>query len=306
MNALRNGLAAAVVLATGIAASAGSLEIQPVADGVYALVGEKEQRSRENLANNATFGVVVTGEGIVLIDPGGSWKGAEEIDTAIREISGEPVKFVINTGGQDHRWLGNGYWKAHGAAIIASADAVADQAERRSMQLAALETFLGDAIAGTEPVQAGIIFDDEYDFSLGGFDFRVVHPGAAHTPGDSYVWLPARRTVFTGDIVYVERILGVGAQSRSASWLESFESIAALEPEHVVPGHGRATTLEKAKADTYDYLVNLREQVGEHIEAGGDMITAVEVDQSAFEYLEQFDALARRNAQQVFSEMEWE
>jgi hypothetical protein len=62
----------------------------------------------------------------------------------------------------------------------------------------------------------------------------------------------------------------------------------------------------KAKADTYDYLANLRTHIGEHIEAGGDMIGSVEVDQSAFDYLEQFDALARRNAQQVFSEMEWE
>lgn len=287
-------------------AVAAPLEIQPVTEGIYALVGEKEQRSPNNLANNATFGVVVTDDGIVLIDPGGSWKGAEEISAAIREISDKPVRYVINTGGQDHRWLGNGYWKAQGATVIASANAVADQAERQSMQWTALETLLGDALDGTEPVQADVVFDEEYEFTLGDLDFRVVHPGAAHTPGDSYVWLPARQTVFTGDIVYVERILGVGAQSHSGSWLESFESFAALEPEHVVPGHGHATTLSQAKADTYDYLANLRAKIGEHIEAGGDMITSVEVDQSAFDHLEQFDALARRNAQQVFSEMEWE
>ena len=47
-------------------------DIQPVARDVWALVGPKQQRSAENLANNATFGVVVTGEGVVLIDPGGS------------------------------------------------------------------------------------------------------------------------------------------------------------------------------------------------------------------------------------------
>ena len=41
-------------------ADAAPLEIQPVTDGVYALVGEKQQRNPENLANNATFGAVVT------------------------------------------------------------------------------------------------------------------------------------------------------------------------------------------------------------------------------------------------------
>ena len=43
-----------------------------------------------------------------------------------------------------------------------------------------------------------------------------------------------------------------------------------------------------------------------HIEAGGDMIGSVEVDQQAFAHLFQFEALAKRNAQQAFSEIEWE
>ena len=38
----------------------------------------------------------------------------------------QPIKWVINTGGQDHRWLGNGYFKAQGAEVIAHADAEAD------------------------------------------------------------------------------------------------------------------------------------------------------------------------------------
>jgi glyoxylase-like metal-dependent hydrolase (beta-lactamase superfamily II) len=249
----------------------------------------------------------VTDEGIVLIDPGGSWKGAEAIDAAIASISDRPVRYVVDTpAARTTAGSATATGRTKGATIIASADAVADQQERQSMQFTMLDALIGDALAGTEPVYADIVFDDDYAFSLGGLDFEIVHPGPAHTPGDSYVWLASRDTVFAGDIVFTERILGVLEQSRSSGWLEAFESLAALEPAHVVPGHGRATTLETAKADTYDYLVNLRDRIGEHIEAGGDMITSVEVDQSAFDYLEQFDALARRNAQQVFSEMEWE
>lgn len=101
-------LAAAIVLVAPTFAVAGVLEIKPVTDGVWAIVGEKEQRSPENLANNATFGLVVTSDGAVLIDPGGSWRGAEALHDAIRSVTNQRVTHVINTGGQDHRWLGNG------------------------------------------------------------------------------------------------------------------------------------------------------------------------------------------------------
>lgn len=299
------GAALAMTLAAS-AAQADMLELQPVTDGVFALVGPTVQRLPENLANNATFGVVVTDAGVVLIDPGGSWKGAEAIHARIREITDQPVKFVIDTGGQDHRWLGNGYWQTQGAKVIASEAAVEDHKDRGSLQMTGLNRFLGEELAGTEPAYADVTFEETYTLELGGLTFEIVHPGQAHTPGDSFVWVDAKDTVFTGDIVYVERILGVGSQSNAKSWIEAFETVAALQPAHVVPGHGHATTLEQATADTYDYLVNLRTQIGALIEDGGDIMDAPKIDQSAFEYLEQFDNLAGRNAQTTYEQMEWE
>ncbi|MBY6201860.1 hypothetical protein KUV65_10835 [Maritalea mobilis] len=101
-------------------------------------------------------------------------------------------------------------------------------------------------------------------------------------------------------------MLGLLDVSDSAGWIESFDAVAALDPPIVVPGHGPALTLEAARADTRDYLAHLREVMRAHIDAGGDIIGAVEVDQSAFSHLDQFDALAGRNAQMLFQQMEWE
>ncbi len=297
---------AAIVAFLILTQNALALEVQKVTDGVYALVGENAQRSKENLANNATFGVIVTNDGVVLVDPGGSWKGAAVIDNAIKSITDKPVKIVINSGGQDHRWIGNGYWKAKGAQIIASNAAVDDHKDRVSLQLTALDNFLGKELDGTEPVYADTVFDTEYKFSLGGQDFEIYYAGPAHTPGDSFIWLKNKSVMFTGDIVYVERILGIGPQSHSGEWIKTFKTMAAFNPTHIVPGHGKATSLEKAKAQTLDYLVSLRKQMAIHIENGGDMIGSVKVDQSQFSNLLQFDALSRRNAQQVYSEMEFE
>jgi glyoxylase-like metal-dependent hydrolase (beta-lactamase superfamily II) len=299
-------LVVAMALATPGLANAQALDVQQVADNVWAIVGEKEQRSPVNLANNATFGLVVTEQGAVLVDPGGSWKGAEALQTAIRTVTDQPVVYVINTGGQDHRWLGNGFWQAQGAAVIASEAAVEDQRRRGSLQMTALRSLLGDEIEGTEPSYADVTFAATYVLEVGGLSFDIRHSGPAHTPGDSFVWVPSRDTVFTGDIVYVERILGVGDQSSITHWPAAFEAMEATAAGHVVPGHGQPTTMARARADTYDYLMNLRNAVGSLIDAGGDIIDAPEVDQAAFEYLEQFDALAGRNAQTAYQQMEWE
>ncbi|KUO61350.1 MAG: hypothetical protein APF80_05875 [Alphaproteobacteria bacterium BRH_c36] len=297
---------ATVLLSTLLSWPALALNTVEVAAGIYAFVGEKAQRSPANLANNATFGLIVTDEGAVLVDPGGSWKGAEALDTAIGKVTDKPVRYVINTGGQDHRWLGNGYWRKKGATIIASDAAVADQKERNSLQLTMLDQLIGAQLEGTEPAYADVTFEASHTLTLGGTTIEIRHAAPAHTPGDAFVWVPLAKTVFTGDIVYTERILGVLPFSKSKTWLEAFDAVADLNPAHVVPGHGAPTTLARAKADTYKYLVNLRTRVAEHMDAGGDMIGAPKVDQSAFKHLEEFEALAGRNAQAVFGELEFE
>ena len=282
------------------------LNVQPVAPGIWAIEGPAEQRDAQNLGNNATFGLIETTDGAVLVDPGGTWAGAAILHEVVRGLTDQPVTHVINTGGQDHRWLGNSYWQVQGATVIASADAVADQQARASMQLTILSQLVGEGLSGTVPAYANVTFETDHVLDLGGRRIEIRHVGAAHTPGDSFVWLPDAQVVFTGDIVYVGRILGVMEFSDSATWLEAFGAIEMLEPVHLVPGHGPATTLAQAQADTRDYLQNLRDRMREHIDVGGDIIGSVDVDQSAFAYLDQFDALAGRNAQAVFQQMEWE
>jgi glyoxylase-like metal-dependent hydrolase (beta-lactamase superfamily II) len=131
---MKRAVAIVLVLLLGVVSPAlaaeSPLRVEPLGDNVYAVIGPSGDRSAENLGNNANFGFVVTPEGVVLVDPGGSWKGAAMIEGLVREVTDQPVRIVVNTGGQDHRWLGNGYFKARGARILASAAAVADQQAR--------------------------------------------------------------------------------------------------------------------------------------------------------------------------------
>lgn len=284
-----------------------SLETVPVAPGVYAFVGPTTQRTAANLGNNATFGAVVTSDGVVLIDSGGSAKGAAEIEAAVAALTDKPVTLVINTGGQDHRWFGNGYFKNKGAEIVAASAAVVDQRARSDMQWQVMTALTGrETLAGTELVNAETAFDDTLTIERGGVTFELVFAGQAHTPGDAFVWLPGSRVAFAGDIVFMDRLLGVLDVSNSKTWLDAFAALEKKDPDVVVPGHGKPGTLAKARAETRDYLRHLRAEVGALLDAGGTLIDAKSVDQSAFRHLAVFDQISRRNAQAVFTEMEFE
>lgn len=286
---------------------ADALELTPVADKVWAIIGPLTNRSAENLGNNATFGFVITEQGVVLIDSGGSYLGAQKIHQKIQSVTDKPVKFVINTGGQDHRWFGNEYFNSLGAVIISSRKAREDQEKRVGNQISGMMTLIGDDnFSGTKEKYADRLFDETMKLTLGGVNFEIVHAGQAHTPGDAFVWLADRSVMFSGDIVYVERILGVGEQSSSKSWVQAFEAMAAYKPRHVVPGHGRPVSLDRAQQDTYQYLTQLRQKVARFIDKDGDASDISQVDMSAFSYLINYDTLSGRNALKVYTELEWE
>ncbi len=298
-------LSASLLLSTSTIAE--ELVLKPVADRVWAIVGPLTNRSPQNLGNNATFGFVETDAGVVLIDSGGSYKGAKKIHEKVRSVTNQPIRYVINTGGQDHRWFGNDYFSGLGATIISSQNARADHEQRLVDQIGRLTNLIGDEnFAGTREKYADVLFEQRKTLQLGGVRFEIVHAGQAHTPGDAFVWLPDRSVMFSGDIVYVERMLGVGDQSNSRSWVEVFEAMASYQPAVIVPGHGSPVPLATAQRDTYRYLTSLREKLAAFLDEGGDASEISKVDMSEFSYLFNYDSLNGRNALKVFTELEWE
>lgn len=264
------------MLALAAPAHAQEVRFEPVAEGVYAHVGDLGGRTPANQGLNANIGLVLTSEGAVLIDSGATARSARRIHEAVRKVTSKPVKWVINTGGQDHRWLGNGYFQAQGAQLIAHARGEADLRNRGNDHLQALRAALGDGAEGTVPTlpERWITGPDER-LDLGGVSFEFRHRGGAHTPGDMLVWLPKTRVLFSGDVVYVDRLLGVIPVSRTLPWLTTFAEIERLSPERIVPGHGRVTDLATSQADTRDYLVALRTHMKKAVDEGQDISAAV-------------------------------
>lgn len=277
-----------------------------VADNVYALIGPLGQRSAKNDGLNANYGFVVARDGVILIDSGASRLGAEKIARAIGAVTDKPVRWVINTGSQDHRWLGNDYFAGRGARVVALARTVAGQSRQADPQLEGLKRFLGARLEGTRPVPATPLTEgDEATLDLGGETLALRYTDA-HFPGDALVWLPKQRIAFTGDLVYVERILGVMPQSSVSNGQKAFRALEALQPARIVPGHGRICDLSQARRETGDYYDFLADKVGA---AARDMQPMSEVldryaDLPAFRHLENYGELHRANMNRAFTEFE--
>lgn len=302
------GAMLALMSLLALPAAAVELRFERVAEGVYAFIGDLGARTPANEGLNANIGLVVTPAGALLIDSGATLQGARQIEAAVARVTPQPVRWVVNTGGQDHRWLGNGHFAARGAQIIAHAAAEADLRNRGGEQLQALKRLLGPLADGTVPVlPTRWLHGPDETLVLGGLRVDLRHRGGAHTPGDLMVWLPAQGVLFSGDIVYVERMLGVLPVSDTRRWLDSFAEIERIAPRVLVPGHGRVTDLAQARADTRDYLQALRAHMKRAVDDGQEIGAAIRAfDARRFERLRNAAELHPGNASRVYLELERE
>lgn len=279
---------------------------QQVVGNVYAIVGPLGQRSVANAGLNANYGFVVTGQGVVLIDSGASAHSAALIEQAVKAVTPQPIRWVLNTGSQDHRWLGNDYFARRGAQVHAQAATVQTQKASAEQQLAGLQRFVGVQLRGTQPGYATVVHaGPEAAVTLAGVQFQWVQT-SAHYPGDTLIHLPQASVAFTGDLVYADRLLGVLPQSNVRKANQAFERLRALSPKHVVPGHGRVTDMAQAQRETGDYYRFLIDHIGA---AARNMDPLSEtLDKFAapaqFKALQNFDELHRTNMNRVFVDFE--
>ena len=308
--AMRDRLLAMVLFISCLAmgnAFAFTLTPVKVAPNVYAFIGETGGRTYENYGMNANTGFIVTSEGVVVVDSGAGYQAAQAMHRAIKRVTRQPVKYVVNTGGQDHRWLGNGYFREQGAEIIAARPARTDMEQRSGAQIEALRVDLKERLDGTRPVYPERLFGQREILRLGATEIQLLYFHGGHTPGDSVVWLPKQKVLFAGDLVYVDRLLGVLPVSNSRNWLASFEAVEKLKPGKIVPGHGKVCDLDLARRDTRDYLRLLRGHMQKAFDDGADLQAAIDsLDQKGFAYLQNYETLKGGNASRVYLEVEAE
>lgn len=303
---LMQGVLAAAMM-VGVSAWAAPVEVkfEKVTDQVYAYIGEMTDRTQDNYGLNSNHGLVVTDKGAVLIDSGASYTAARQLEAAAAKVTQQPIVAVINTGSQDHRWLGNGYFAGKGVEIIALQRTVETQSKQGASQMAMLSSMLGEQMAGTRPVSAASpMAAERKTLTIGGTTFELRYFADAHFAGDAVVYLPKSKVLFSGDHVYVDRILGVlPGHSNPKTWRTAVhEMMRAYPGARVVPGHGHVCEMQKVKAETADYLDYLNDVVGKAAAdmAGIDEVSAKARDLPAFRHLKVYDVLHPKNVNSTF------
>ncbi|MFD4736610.1 MBL fold metallo-hydrolase [Streptomyces virginiae] len=203
--------------------------VQP-APGVYAYV----QPDGGWCLNNAGF--VTDGGRTLLVDTAATERRALALRATI-VAAGVPLpRTVVNTHHHGDHTYGNGVFTPE--ALILGHD------HARSEQLAAghqLELIWPATDFGAiDIVPPDLTYSDRATVHVGDTRVRVIHPGVAHTTGDSVVWLPEQRVVFTGDLIFAggTPFLAMGSLAGS---LRALELLRSLDAETVVPGHGPLT-----------------------------------------------------------------
>lgn len=274
---------------------------------VFSAIGATAPPTYENAGHNNNLSFIVTGDGVVVINGGASYKLAEALHAEIKVVTDQPVKLVFNENGQGHAMLGNAYWAEQGVDIVAHVDAAAAFEHDGPQSLRSAIAVTKERADKTVLTPPTITFEDEYIVEMGDMKIEARYLGPAHSPGDIVVWMPELGMMISGDMAFHERMLPLFPDSITADWIETWDT--AFEPlgaTYVIPGHGHPTNMDQVRRYTRDYLLYLRENIGAHIDAGGDLADAYYIDQSPYTNLDTFEELATKNAGRVYEQMEFE
>ncbi len=264
---LQRRLLAALAVFAACAATAQPLRPQAVrvAPDVYMVQGAAALGSAANRNFISNAGFVVTTEGVLVVDALGAPVLARELLAEIRRITTLPVRYLVVTHYHADHVYGLQEFKAAGATLIAhraGRDYLSSQTAE--LRLAASREELAPAVdEHTRLIGADRWIDAPTTLQFGGLDFVLLPAGPAHTPDDLVVWVPQRKLLFAGDLVFRGRIPFVG-QADSGQWIAALDRLLAFEPSLIVPGHGPPSSSARADLElTRDYLVYLRQTMGE-------------------------------------------
>lgn len=250
-----------------------SLGLHEIADGVHAYLQPDGGWGWSNAG-------LIVGDGTsLLVDTLFDLRLTQEMLNAMASLTGvAPIDTVVNTHANGDHCYGNQLVK--NAEIIASSATAHEMSEVPPSMLAALNNapgevgdlfrhFFGafefDGIDLTLPTRT---FDGRYECEVGGRTVELIEVGPAHTQGDTLVFVPDAKTVFTGDILFIGGTPVVWAGPLN-NWIAACDLICASDVDHIVPGHGPVTDKDGVVA-IRDYLHFVNSEATERFEGGMD------------------------------------
>jgi glyoxylase-like metal-dependent hydrolase (beta-lactamase superfamily II) len=221
-------------------------------------------------------GIVIGDDAVMVIDTQATPVMARDVIERIRGVTDKPIKYVVLTHYHAVRVLGaSAYGAEHVIASQDTWDLIVERGEQdyKSEYERFPRLFQAvDSIPGlTWPT---ITFKGEMTVWLGKTEVKLMQLGRGHTKGDTVVWLPAEKVLFSGDLVEYGATPYAG-DAYLTDWPQTLDRVAALGAEKLVPGRGDAVTTPatvKAALDgTREFIVQMFEAVKASKAAGKDL-----------------------------------
>jgi glyoxylase-like metal-dependent hydrolase (beta-lactamase superfamily II) len=202
-------------------------------------------------------GVVIGDDSVLVVDTTATPVMAQTLIARIRTVTDKPIRHVVLSHYHAVRVLGASAYKREGCEhVIASRGTYEMIGERGAQDMKSeIERFprlfqAVESIPGlTWPT---LVLEREIALYLGKLEVKIMHVGPGHTKGDTIVWLPQQRILFSGDLVEYQAAAYTG-DAQLEEWPDTLARLHSMRPEKLVPGRGPALETPTEVAAGLDY-----------------------------------------------------
>lgn len=269
--------------------SYGLKELKP---GYYVYLHGDDTPGVSSTFNN---GIIVTNEGVVVIDTQRTEAIAGKVREAISRVTSQPIRFLISTTPHNPFTGGN--------AVYADTFKIGHENYRTSL-LKLLQKDSAEEMRKKLPNQT---FSERLMLYLGGKEIQIIYLGKAHSQADTIVFVPEDRIVYMGEAFYSDEFPYI-SEGYSSNWMRAIEAAEALKADIYVPGHG---FLPKNLKDTraglrshWQILKDVRDAVQQQVDRGVSENGAVgAIDLPQFKKFKGYERALEIAVRRIYREM---
>ncbi|MBL8506424.1 MAG: quinoprotein relay system zinc metallohydrolase 2 [Methylobacillus glycogenes] len=300
-------LVSLVFLLAAASVIAADFSLEQVADGVYVHRGVHEDLDDGYHGDISNIGFIIGSNGVAVIDSGGSLKTGQRLRAALREITPLPILYVINTHIHPDHIFGNAAFLADQPQFIGHEKLANAMELRKPAYLKQGQQLLHDDFAGSDIIKPTVSVAQSLVLDLGQRKLLLQAYPNAHTNTDLTVFDETSATLWTGDLLFIERTPSLDGDIKG--WLQALDQLKQLKNiKQAVPGHGPVThDISSALNHEARYLNLLLEDIRAAIKQGKTMEQTMDsAAQAESGNWQLFNAVNRRNINLLYPALEWE
>jgi len=219
---------------------------------------------------DSNAGIILTQDGVVLIDSGHNPPDSQAILKAVKQLTSQPIRFLINT--EPHSDHTTGHFLFSPPAIIIAHEGATDSMKKaynpqRNEKLMADYPDMRESFKGFKMITPQIEYRDKMTLNVGERTFELYYLKNVHSEADTAIWLPKERVIFSAAVAGVKRFSNLRPSVQIEDMISAMKMMKSLNPEIVVPGHGPPGTT-KIFDDSIQYYTLLLERVGKMAREG--------------------------------------